>query len=253
MKSKTKKTKQHYLYGIHPVKEALVAQKRKINQIFVNQHTRNPRLTEIEDIASQKKIHMSYVSSAELKQIAGCEEHQHVVAQVSTLPLIDLQDLVSSHAFIIICDQIMDPHNLGAIIRTALASGATGLIMPKDNSTPLSSTVSKVSAGAMEHLPIARVTNLVRSIKLLKDAGIWIFGLDSKAKSSVYHVQFDENVGLVVGGEHKGIRRLILENCDQVVHIPQSGPLDSLNASVAAGVAMYEVFRQRKYRGVNHD
>jgi len=247
MKSKTKQFKQQCLYGIHPVKEALIAQKRNVSRIFVNQNSRNPRLTEIVAMASKRKIEVSFVSSTELVKIARHEEHQHVVAHVSLLPLIDYQDMISAHAFIIICDQIMDPHNMGAIMRTALASGATGLITPKDNSTPLSATVSKISSGAMEHLPIARVTNLVRCIKALKKSGIWVFGLDCNAQQSVYDAQLTESIALVVGGEQKGIRRLVCENCDQIVHIPQMGPLDSLNASVAAGVTMYEVFRQRKY------
>jgi 23S rRNA (guanosine2251-2'-O)-methyltransferase len=246
MKSKTKQVTQQYLYGIHPVKEALIAQKRDIKRVFINQRRRNPRLDEIVSMATQRNIKITYVSSSDVSDMAQHEEHQHVVAHVSALPLINFQDMITSNAFIIICDQIVDPHNMGAIIRTALAAGATGLITPKDHCTPLSATVSKISSGAMEHLKIARVTNLVRCIKTLKKEGIWVFGLDGHAKISVYDVQFDTSLALVVGGEHKGIRRLVYENCDHTVHIPQIGPLDSLNASVAAGVAMYEIFRQRK-------
>jgi 23S rRNA (guanosine2251-2'-O)-methyltransferase len=247
MKSKHTQFKQQCLYGIHPVKEALIAKKRKIIRIFVNQDSNNPRLTEIVEMAVQRGINVSFVSSTDLSQRARNEDHQQIAAYVSSLPLIDFHDMISLKAFIVICDQIMDPHNMGAMIRTALAAGATGLITTLDRSTPLSATVSKISSGAMEHLPIAMETNLVRCIKELKNAGIWVFGLDSNAKLSVYETRFHESIALVIGNEHKGLRRLIRENCDQIVHIPQIGPLDSLNASVAAGVAMYEVFRQRKY------
>jgi len=246
MKSKTKHVKYQSLYGIHPVKEALIAQKRIVHQIFINENSRNARLDEIVSMASERNIKVTNVAPSDLSKIVKHEDHQHIVAHVSELPLIDYHDMVTSHAFIIICDQIMDPHNMGAIIRTALASGATGIITPKDHCTPLSATVSKISSGAMEHLNIARVTNLVRCIKALKTAGIWVFGLEGHAQISVYDISFIDRVALVIGGEHKGIRRLVRENCDQTVHIPQIGPLDSLNASVAAGIAMYEVFRQRQ-------
>jgi len=247
MKSKFKQFKQQCLYGIHPVKEALIAKKRKMIRIFVNQDSRNPRLTEIVEMAVQRGVDITNVSSTDLSQRARNDDHQQIAAYVSPLPLIDFYDMITRKAFIVICDQIMDPHNMGAMIRTALAAGATGLITTQDRSTPLSPTVSKISSGAMEHLPIARETNLVRCIKELKNAGIWVSGLDSNAKLSLYDVRLNESIALVIGNEHKGLRRLIRENCDQILYIPQTGPLDSLNASVAAGVAMYEVFRQRNY------
>jgi 23S rRNA (guanosine2251-2'-O)-methyltransferase len=249
MKLTARPYKKQCLYGIHPIKEALIANKRKITQIFVNQKSRNARLAEIVALASEVGIDISYVSSTDLFRIAQHKDHQQVVAHVSSLPLIDFQVMISSNAFIVICDQIMDPHNMGAIMRTALASGATGLITTQNNSTSLSATVSKISSGAMEHLPIARVTNLVRCIKALKNSGVWVFGLDSCATLSIYDAQFSGKIALVIGSEHKGIRRLIAENCDHVLQIPQVGQLESLNASVAAGVAMYEVFRQRNYSG----
>jgi 23S rRNA (guanosine2251-2'-O)-methyltransferase len=247
MKSKTTKIKQQSLYGFHPVKEALIAKKRKITQIFVNQKSRNARVAKIVEMAIQRGIKVSHVSSTKLSQIVQHEDHQQIVAYASSLPLIEYQEMIDTNAFIIICDQIMDPHNMGAIMRTAMASGATGLITTKDNSTPLSATVSKISSGAMEHLPVARVTNLVRCIQTLKQSAIWVYGLDSNAKMSIYDARFHARAALVIGSEHKGIRRLVCENCDQMVNIPQIGPLDSLNASVAAGIAMYEVFRQRRY------
>jgi len=247
MKSKVKPYKNQCLYGIHPIKEALIAKKRKISQVFVNQKSRNSRLSEVVAMVSEFGIKISHVSSTELSQIAQNPHPQQIVAYVSTLPLIDFQDMILSNAFIIICDHIMDPHNMGAIMRTALASGATGLITTKNNSAPLSATVSKISSGAMEHLPIARVSNLVRCIKTLKQSGIWVSGLDANAQLSIYDAQFNEKTALIIGSEHKGIRRLVAENCDQILQIPLNGQLDSLNASVAAGVAMYEVFRQRNY------
>jgi 23S rRNA (guanosine2251-2'-O)-methyltransferase len=235
------------LYGIHPVKEALIANKRNFFRIFVNQNSRNSRLAEIVEMAIKRRIDISQVSSTKLSNLAQHDDHQQIVAHVSSLPLVEIRQMAKTHAFIIICDQIKDPHNMGAIIRTALSAGATGLITTKDNSAPLSATVSKISSGAMEHLPVARVTNLVRCIDTLKSEGIWVSGLDSNAELSIHDARFDTPAALVIGSEQKGIRRLVCKNCDQMIHIPQMGPLDSLNASVAAGIAMYEVFRQRKY------
>jgi 23S rRNA (guanosine2251-2'-O)-methyltransferase len=235
------------LYGIHPVKEALIANKRNFSRIFINQSNRNPRLADIVEMARKRFIDISQVSSTKLSNLAQHDDHQQIVAHVSSLPLVDISQMTKSHAFIIICDQIMDPHNMGAIIRTALAAGVTGLITTKDNSTPLSATVSKISSGAMEHLPIARITNLVRCIDELKSEGLWVSGLDTSAQLSIHDAQFEEPTALVIGSEQKGIRRLVCKTCDQMIHIPQMGPLDSLNASVAAGIAMYEVFRQRQY------
>jgi len=243
---KEKNIKNELLFGIHPVYEAIVAQKRTIYHIYLTQHIKNKRLQNIFSLAKEKNIRISYVSEQVLYQKSGNENHQHVVAQVSSLPLSDIQEMIDGCSFIVICDHIQDSHNMGALMRTALASGAKGLITTRDHSAPYSPLVSKISAGAMEHLPVARVTNLVRTIKQLKDKGFWVMGLDTNAKQSLYKVSFDGPIALVIGSEEKGIRRLVHETCDQILFIPQMGHLDSLNASVAGAVAMYEIFRQQE-------
>ncbi|ETR73447.1 MAG: 23S rRNA (guanosine2251-2'-O)-methyltransferase [Candidatus Magnetoglobus multicellularis str. Araruama] len=253
MKIKNKKPGRECLYGIHPINEAFAARKRKIAHIYLKEQSNNPRFSSIIASAKQHQIPITYVSSDYLKQQAGHNDHQQIIAHVSPLPLTPIHSMITEHAFIIICDQIMDPHNMGAIMRTALACGVSGLITTTDHAAPLSATVSKISSGAMEHLPIAQVPNLVRCMKNLKQNGIWVYGLDQEARVAVYDSHLTQGVALVIGGEHKGIRRLVKETCDQVLHIPQFGPLDSLNASVAAGVAMYEVFRQRRFIGAIDD
>ncbi|MBF0450483.1 MAG: 23S rRNA (guanosine(2251)-2'-O)-methyltransferase RlmB [Candidatus Magnetomorum sp.] len=233
------------LYGIHPVHESLVAQKREIKQIYIVENSKNKRLEVIATLAKKQKIDISYIPEPLLRQKTQTDLHQHTAALVSALPLSDIHALINEQSFFIICDHILDPHNMGAIMRTALAAGVTGLITTRDNSAPFSPSVSRISAGAMEHLPAVRVTNLVRTMKQLKNDGFWIFGLDEKAQQSIYDTSFQGPVALVIGGEEKGIRRLVHETCDQILCIPQKGALDSLNASVAAAVTMYEIFRQR--------
>ena len=147
--------------------------------------------------------------------------------------------------FLIILDNVVDPHNLGAIIRSALAVDVDGIIIPKDRAVGPTPAVSKASAGMLEHASLSRVTNIVATIKILKEKGLWLFGLDSAATQSLYDSDLSGAAALIVGGEEKGIRPLVKKNCDVLLSIPQSERVESLNASVAAAVAMYEVFRQR--------
>ena len=237
--------KTELLYGIHPVQEALVARKRTIKQIFISQNIKNKKINIIKKVASERNIKLSIIPPKVISKKIGHEYHQNVIAQVSLLPLIDYNQMIGPQSFIILCDHIVDPQNMGAIMRTALAAGVSGLITTRDNSTPFSASVSKASAGAMEHIPVSRVTNLVRIMKELKKNGIWVMGLDGKSKEKIYNTSFKDPIALVIGGEEKGMRRLVHETCDQVLSIPQLGPLYSLNASVAGAVAMYEVYRQR--------
>jgi 23S rRNA (guanosine2251-2'-O)-methyltransferase len=146
---------------------------------------------------------------------------------------------------ILALDHIVDPHNLGAVLRTALCSGVAAVLIPKDRSAPPTPVVSKISAGALEHIQLVQVTNLARSLELLKSMGLWVVGLDRDAEHRVFGLDLDMPLVLVVGGEEKGIRPLVRKACDILVSIPQSGPLDSLNASVAAAIALYEICRQR--------
>jgi 23S rRNA (guanosine2251-2'-O)-methyltransferase len=151
-----------------------------------------------------------------------------------------------SNPFLLLLDNIMDPHNLGALIRTALCVGIDGVIIPKDRSAQPSPTVSKASAGALEHISLSRVTNMVDTIKMLKKNGLWIAGMDKMSTESIFTCDLKGFNAIVIGGEGKGVRPLVKKHCDILLSIPQIGPLDSLNASVAGAVAMYEIFRQRQ-------
>ena len=151
-----------------------------------------------------------------------------------------------SDPFLLLLDNIMDPNNLGALIRTALCVGVNGVIIPKDRSAQPTPTVSKVSAGALEHISLSRVTNMANTIKMLKENGLWIAGMDKISTESIFTCDMKAFSAIVIGGEEKGIRPLVKKQCDMLLSIPQTGPLDSLNASAAGAVVMYEAFRQRR-------
>ncbi|MDF2668402.1 MAG: methyltransferase [Paenibacillus sp.] len=177
--------------------------------------------------------------------------HQGVVAQVTAYDYIELEELINKAQengnvpFLLILDEIEDPHNLGSILRTADCAGVHGVIIPKRRSVGLTATVSKTSAGAIEYVPVARVTNLAQTIERLKEAGIWIAGADVSGEQNVYKADFKMPLAIVIGNEGKGIGRLIKDKCDFLVTLPMQGRINSLNASVAASVLMYEVVRQR--------
>jgi 23S rRNA (guanosine2251-2'-O)-methyltransferase len=207
-----------------------------------------------EDVINKSKLLNIPVHELPLKQIqslAGKEAHQGVAARVSLYPVLSLQELIAKNkphltkAFFLLIDHVVDPHNLGALIRTALCVNVDGVIIPKDRSATPSPVVSKTSAGALEHIQLAQVTNMVYAISDLKKMGMWCIGLDQNGSKSLFESDLTGSVGLVIGGEESGIRPLVKKNCDYLAYIPQKGPVSSLNASVAGGVAMYEAFRQR--------
>jgi 23S rRNA (guanosine2251-2'-O)-methyltransferase len=239
------------LYGFHPVYEALKADRRTFHEIYISKQTHTKRIERIRSEADRKNILLKEVSPAKLQTIGGTVSHQGVMARVTAYPLTDTADLLGKVAsgerlpFFLLLDQIVDPHNLGAIIRTALCAGIDGVIIPKDRSAFPTPAVSRISAGALEHVRVAQVNNLARFIKTLKDQHVWIVGLDQNAGHSIYAADLTGATGLVVGGEEKGIRPLVKKNCDLLISIPQSGPLGSLNASVAGAIAIYELYRQR--------
>ncbi len=194
---------------------------------------------------------MKSVKREQLAQIAVTAAHQGIAARVGPLPFADFSELLkpgesdSQELFLLLLDSVADPQNLGALIRTALCGGVSGIIIPKDRSASPSPAVSRASAGAMEHARICQVVNLVTAIKDLKKIGVWVIGLDHTGDRSLYDMDMTGPTALVVGGEDTGIRPLVRSHCDFVCHIPQTGPVNSLNASVAGGVAVYEGFRQR--------
>jgi 23S rRNA (guanosine2251-2'-O)-methyltransferase len=183
--------------------------------------------------------------------MSGTDHHQNVCAETGPYPFADISVMLSgiqggeSKPFLLLLDNIMDPHNFGALIRTAVCVGVSGVVIPKDRSVPPTPTVSKSSAGALEHVRLSRVTNMVNTMKILKNKGLWIAGIDRSADESIFACDLKGFNAAVIGGEGQGIRPLVKKHCDKLLSIPQTGLIDSLNASVAGAVVMYEIFRQR--------
>jgi len=201
--------------------------------------------------AKQHGIIVQQADKRKLDTMAPGLQHQGVIAQVAAYGYVEVEDILAAakrrgeDPFILILDEIEDPHNLGSILRTADCTGVHGVIIPKRRSVGLTATVSKTSAGAVEYVPVARVTNLAQTIDKLKEQGVWVAGTDVSAADDVYRSNFKLPLALVIGNEGKGVGRLIKEKCDFLVKLPMHGRINSLNASVAAGVLMYEVVRQR--------
>ncbi|MDE6658177.1 MAG: 23S rRNA (guanosine(2251)-2'-O)-methyltransferase RlmB [Oscillospiraceae bacterium] len=238
--------KENMIIGKNPVREALKS-KQPIDVIYINNAS---GLGEIMKLAKEKNIVIKTVNEQKLSQMAENGVHQGVIAFGACADYVTVEDLLEisrkkgTKPFLIICDEIEDPHNLGAIIRTAETAGADGVIIPKRRSAMLTPTVYKTSAGAVNWLPVARVSNLSATIDKLKKENIWIYGTDMNG--SLYtETNFDGAVALVIGSEGFGMSRLIKEKCDFLVKLPMLGKITSLNASVAGGIFMYEVVRQR--------
>ena len=246
------------LYGYHPVTEALKAGKRTIAELWLARDKSSPRMEKIVEKAHAGDIPFSRVPPARLFALAGSERHQGVCARASSFHYVGLDEVLkgaaaalekaarTSPVCLLLLDSIQDPHNLGALIRTAYCAGVDGVVIPKDRCAAPSPAVSRISAGALEHTRLIRATNLVKIISALKSKGLWVAGLDRAAGDTLFSMDFKVPLAIVVGSEEKGLRPLVKKNCDMLVGIPQMGNVDSLNASVAGGIVMYEVFRQRR-------
>ena len=237
--------------GKNPVLEALRSG-RALNKILISKDIeRHSAIAEILHTAKERKIPVEWLSPEILKTKSSTRVPQGVIAYASAKEYVDVHDLLditrsrNEPAFYVMLDGLEDPHNLGAIIRTAEAAGVHGIIIPERRAVGLTGTVAKVSSGAIEYVPVARVVNLNNAIKTLKENNIWVIGIDQDGKRSFIEIDFKLPTALVIGGEGKGISRLVKENCDEVASIPMKGKISSLNASVAAAVTMYEVLRQR--------
>ena len=234
--------------GRNPVLEALKSG-REIDKIFIKKGQPDGSLRPLVKKARDRGIIISEVDKKKLDELSGGENHQGVVAFVSEIKYKTIDDILKiaedrgESPFVIILDRITDPHNIGAIIRTAECAGAHGVIMPKRASAPINEIVAKTSAGAVEYANICKVTNLASTIDTLKEKGLWITGADMNGES-MYDIDFTGGVGLVIGSEGEGISRLVREKCDFIASIPMKGEVSSLNASVAAGILMYEVVRR---------
>ena len=239
------------VYGINPVMEALKAQRRQIRELLIVTGRRDRRMDELEALAREKGVPVTRMDGEALEALCGTDHHQGAALQAGALPGMAPEDLLQvaqkrgEEPFIVLLDSIEDPRNLGAIIRTAHCAGAHGVVVPKDRSAQLTGLVSKASAGALEHMPVAVVTNLAKAMETLKEGGLWLAGLDADGECSLFGGDFKGPLGIVVGSEGKGIRPLVKKGCDFIVSIPLKGVVDSLNASVAASLVMYEVVRQR--------
>lgn len=246
----TNKTNEDIVIGRNAVTE-LIKSGKDINKILVAEGSLQGSMKKIIGAAKDKKIIVQIVDRNKLDEISNNSVHQGILAYVSAYKYFELDDILNDakekgeDPFIIITDGVEDPHNLGALIRTANCCGAHGVIIPKRRAAPLTSTVNKASAGAIQYTKVARVTNLVSTIKELKEKGIWIAGADMDGDKNYFETDLKGPIAVVVGGEDKGVSRLVKENCDFVVKIPMNGQINSLNVSVAGAVLMYEVVRQR--------
>jgi 23S rRNA (guanosine2251-2'-O)-methyltransferase len=242
---------EEYIGGKHSILEALRSG-RTIHKIWIAENAQRQLALPILTEAKKTGVIVQYVDKRKLDQMVSDVPHQGVVAQVAPYDYAEIEDLISlakqrnEPPFLLILDEIEDPHNLGSILRTADCTGVHGVIIPKRRSAGITATVSKTSAGAVEYVPVARVTNLAQTIDLLKEQGIWVAGTDVSAHNEVYRSDMTLPLAVVIGNEQKGMGRLIKEKCDFLVKLPMFGQINSLNASVAAGVLMYEVVRQRR-------
>jgi 23S rRNA (guanosine2251-2'-O)-methyltransferase len=239
------------LTGIHAVKEALEAQ-RPIDRITIAKGRQDTRIEEIVQIARKKSIPVRFEDRNHLDRLANSKDHQGVVALAAARAAATLDEILSGAnqargqiGLVILLDGVEDPHNLGAIVRTALAAGAYGVIIPERRAAGLTDTVARSSAGALAHLPVVKVTNLARAMEDLKEAGYWLVGLDERADKTYTEVDYTSPVGIVLGSEGQGLHELTRKRCDFVVSLPTTGPVKSLNVSVAAGVVLFEAVRQR--------
>ena len=236
--------------GRNSVLELLESEK-DINKIFVTRGEKQGSINKIIGRAKGKGIVLVEVDKNKLDEMSQTGNHQGVIAIVPPFEYCDVEDILeetksrNEEPFILILDGIEDPHNLGAIIRTAETAGVHGVIIPKRRAAAVNSTVNKVSAGAVEHMKIARVNNINDTIQFLKDNGLWIIGTDGKAGNYYYEQDLTGPIALVIGSEGFGMNRLVSENCDMLVKIPMKGKVTSLNASVSAGIVTYEIVKQR--------
>ncbi len=244
------------IYGIHPVKEALKSPHLRVEKILVGSEKPTLSYQPVLDLATQRKIPIVYVPRDMVEQMAKGGAHQNIIAVIKEVAYMDVEEILSrskegaARRLLLILDGIQDPQNFGSLIRTALGCGVHGVIVPKDRAVGITPVVMKTSSGAAAHLPVAKVTNLSRVIETLQKEGIWVYGAAGEARDKVYELDLTVSLAIVIGSEGKGIRPLVKRKCDRLFSIPMQGPLSSFNASIAGGMILYEVMRQRLLR--NH-
>ncbi len=240
------------VYGINPIKIILEQEKTGLEKIVISSGRSDSAIKEIMGVARQKKIPIEFHRRQYLDELAGCVQHQGVVGLCKDYIYADLDVLIKNRNkyfnfdLILVLDSIMDPQNLGSIVRSAHCLGANGVVIPGDRAAPVTAAVYKASAGSIYQIPVAKVINLVRTIEDFKSKGFWIFGADVHGEKDLKEMDFNCHVVLVLGGEAKGIRPLIRKKCDFLMTIPMASCFDSLNVSVAAGIIQYEILTQRR-------
>ncbi len=250
-------SKSRYVAGLRAVEELLAGKKEDVRRIYAEYRTANPRVEEVIANARQLGVDVQAANRARLRQISGEARHQGIVAEIRRSTLLDeagLRSLVEKHLgiaaetplLLLVLDGVQDPHNLGACMRTANAAGVDAVVVPRHGAADLGPTVSKVAAGAAEQLPFARVANLGRVLDWLGDYGVTRIGTSDRADTSLYDVDFDGPTALIMGREERGVGKAITRRCDSLVGLPMHGSVTSLNVSVATGICLYEILRQRR-------
>ena len=241
--------KEEIIYGLNPVMEAMRGT-RQIFELFVAGSSADKRMEKLLKLAAERKVPVRQREKADLTRLCGIDHHQGVALKVEPFPYADLDDVLAdlkgtNDGLILVLDSVQDPHNLGALIRSAACAGAHAVVIPKDRAAGVTASAEKASAGAAGTIPVVQVTNISQALGELKKAGFWIFGADGSARRNLYQQDLTGPVALVIGGEGEGIRPLVRKGCDEVVSIPLQGGVNSLNASVAGGIFLFEVVRQR--------
>jgi len=243
----------YIIFGIHSTQSQLEKSLREVGEVLLqDNYEKNRKLKSIFQLAQKSNVKITIVKKKQLDELVNQANHQGVVLKLISSQkhytekhLEDILAGIDGKPFLLILDQIQDPHNLGACLRTAAAAGVHAVIAPKDGAVSITATVQKVACGATEILPYVQVTNLVRTMKVLQEAGIWITGTSLNTDQNLYEMDFTGAIAIVIGSEGGGLRRLVAENCDYLVKIPMPGEMESLNASVATGVCLFEAVRQR--------
>jgi 23S rRNA (guanosine2251-2'-O)-methyltransferase len=242
--------KRHLVYGLHAVAAVVERAPERVLELFLSEPRQDARARSLRERAQAAGVRVQTVPGESLAKLVGEVAHQGAVASIRPQKAWDEHDLLAaisqmSKPLLLVLDGVTDPHNLGACLRTADAAGVQAVITPRDRSAALDGVARKVAAGAAEFVPVAAVTNLARTLAALKEQGVWIVGTDGEASQALYEADLDRPLALVLGAEGEGMRRLTRESCDFLVRIPMAGQIESLNVSVAAGVALFEACRQR--------
>ncbi len=228
-----------FTVGIHPVREALRAN-RPIDKVIIAKGAAGPRVQEIVELCRDHSVPLRFEPREALDRVSKGIPHQGVIAFGAVHTFVELSDVAAQAKLLVILDGVEDPHNLGAIVRTAHAAGADALVIPERRSAPLTETVARAAAGALAYLPVARITNISQSLEKLKQQGFWIYGLDERGTELYHEVQYASPTAIVMGGEGKGLHEGVKKHCDVLVRIPMAGEVSSLNVSVATGVVLFE-------------